>query len=211
MNNATEYLMQPPKAGKQEATIYLIRHGDTALNEIDSERVRGWSDVQLNMDGINAAHRITKFLMDKGVKNLYSSDLMRAVQTADMIGYALNLTPKYDPDLRPWDVGVLAGQALPKVLSQLQFYTESFPNEAVKGGESYQVFYDRAKKVIHNYIMKASQSNQVLAVVTHSLMLHVVDNIITNGSKPVTYKSRVHPGGIIKLTLADRIVLKEVY
>src|SRR5881394_2723358 len=103
-----EYMLQArPDAN---GVLYIVRHGDTALNDPGNEYLRGWSDIPLNEEGRQKAHEAAQYLTSTGITDVYASDLRRAVETAEVIGRATNIRPKLDFELRPWDVGVLAEQ-----------------------------------------------------------------------------------------------------
>lgn len=103
---------------KEDSKLYLVRHGDTALNEQGSEQskdqpIRGWSPVPLNDDGIKQAHEASEALKDKDITRIVSSDLPRAKQTANIISKNLNVPVTFDPNLRTWDMGDYDGSADP--------------------------------------------------------------------------------------------------
>ncbi len=66
-----------------EVTIYLVRHGKTMLNTTD--RVQGWSDAVLTPQGEEVVTAAGCGLADVSFSAAYSSDLGRAMQTANII------------------------------------------------------------------------------------------------------------------------------
>ncbi len=204
-----EYMLQarPDKNG----TLYIVRHGDTTLNDPNNEYLRGWSDVPLNEAGRQKAHEAAQYLTSAGITDIYASDLRRAVETAEIIGRATNIRPKLDFELRPWDVGVLAEQPIKDILPQLQFYTVSEPNEPVKGGERYNDFYRRAKQAIYKYMIRALRYDKPITLVTHSRILYMLDHVLTHGQKPVKYQGGPPPGAILQLNFGDKISVSQVH
>lgn len=69
------------KSGK--ITLYLMRHGETILNR--AGRTQGWCDGVLTKEGIDGAVKAGKGLQNTKFKAVYSSDLGRAVKTAEII------------------------------------------------------------------------------------------------------------------------------
>ena len=63
--------------------IYLIRHGQSVLNF--SKRHSGWSMLPLTEKGFEDARRAGEKLKDIPFDRIYSSPLIRAVQTAEQI------------------------------------------------------------------------------------------------------------------------------
>lgn len=73
----------------------------------------GWTDTPLTELGRNQAELIgLKLKRELGEESytIYSSDLMRAKQTADIVGDHLNLTVIEDVNLREINTGIAAGK-----------------------------------------------------------------------------------------------------
>ncbi|MEW5784464.1 MAG: histidine phosphatase family protein [Bacillota bacterium] len=88
--------------------IYLVRHGLTAWNK--TGRYAGWSDLPLAAAGIEQAERLSRYFAGRGPFSLYSSDLARAVYTAEIIGRPHGITPVGLPALRELFFGEWEGQ-----------------------------------------------------------------------------------------------------
>lgn len=65
------------------ATIYLVRHGKTILNNTD--RAQGWADGPLIPEGKELIKNVGKGLAEIPFIAAYSSDSGRAIQTANLI------------------------------------------------------------------------------------------------------------------------------
>lgn len=63
--------------------IYFVRHGQTIFNVIS--RMQGWSDTPLTEKGIDDLKVTGKYLENIKFDAIYSSDLKRAVDTAEII------------------------------------------------------------------------------------------------------------------------------
>ena len=87
--------------------IYLIRHGLTETNK--QQRFVGWSDVPLAPEGFLQVERLAERLAEKlaaePIAGFYSSDLLRAKQTAEAIGNRLGLEPVTSLMLREINFG----------------------------------------------------------------------------------------------------------
>ena len=92
--------------------IYLIRHGETDYNR--ERRMQGWLDIPLNELGHEQARLAATTLKGHLIHALYSSDLVRAKQTAEPIAATLNLEINLSKNLRERDMGIFAGWAWEK-------------------------------------------------------------------------------------------------
>jgi len=97
--------------------VLLIRHGETSWNR--EERWQGQADIPLSDAGIEQAHRLASYLSreddaaerqgGRSIRAVYSSDLLRASQTADVLARALGVGFRVDRGWREIDVGRWTG------------------------------------------------------------------------------------------------------
>jgi len=86
--------------------VYFIRHGQTENN---SKGVfTGQMDVHLSKNGLEQAKALKDKFSNKKIDRIYSSDLVRAVETAMAVFPSRAVTP--DPRLREINVGQLSGK-----------------------------------------------------------------------------------------------------
>lgn len=90
------------------ATFYLVRHGITQW--VEDHILHGITDIPLNETGIRQAEETAKALKGNGAERLYSSPLQRCMQSAVIIGKALNLDPIPTEGLTEMDFGWLEGR-----------------------------------------------------------------------------------------------------
>lgn len=89
-------------------SLLVARHGQTAWNALG--RLQGHTDIPLDEVGRGQARALADALADAGVTAIWSSDLGRARQTAEIVAAALALpAPTLDPDLRERRFGALEG------------------------------------------------------------------------------------------------------
>jgi broad specificity phosphatase PhoE len=74
--------------------IWLARHGETADNA--DGRVQGSIDTPLNERGREQARKLADDAAGLGVTAIYSSQLARALETAEIVGERLGLEPVVD-------------------------------------------------------------------------------------------------------------------
>jgi probable phosphoglycerate mutase len=134
------------KCGESMPTrVYVVRHGETEWNSLG--RQQGHLDSPLTEQGIRQAHLLAKALAKKKIDILYSSDMGRAVQTAEIIADMLSLPVHTDSRLRERNLGILQG------LTKVEFeerYPEAArlfdtrdPDYVLPGGESLRQSFDR--------------------------------------------------------------------
>ena len=90
-------------------TLFLVRHGQCTYN-VDG-RVPGQANPPLTVLGLQQATDAAARLRDSGARWVISSDLDRAVGTAEVIADALGLPVETDHDLREQDAGDLEGRS----------------------------------------------------------------------------------------------------
>ena len=87
--------------------LCLVRHGQTDWNL--EGRYQGQSDVPLNEKGFEQAKSLVGKLKGKTFITIYTSDLLRAQQTAEPIANALGLPIQIEPRLREINQGEWEG------------------------------------------------------------------------------------------------------
>jgi probable phosphoglycerate mutase len=88
-------------------TLLLVRHGETDWNA--EGRLQGHTDRPLSDYGRGQARRLAEELESEALEAIYSSDLARARETAEIVGERLGLPTVLDPDLREKDWGTWEG------------------------------------------------------------------------------------------------------
>jgi broad specificity phosphatase PhoE len=85
--------------------ILLARHGETESNR--ERRFQGQLDVPLSETGREQARALAgqAAAEEPAIAAIYSSPLVRALETAQIVGAALGLEPRPDPRLMEVDVG----------------------------------------------------------------------------------------------------------
>ena len=143
----------------------LIRHGETEWNA--TGRIQGHRAVDLNKRGHQQAQAVAKRLATESFHAVYSSDLSRAVQTAQAI--QTDLCTQTDSRLREWDLGVLTGLTPQEAEAQhpeaCAIYREGRVGDPIPEGESIQDRYTRVSTCIEE--IAGQHPDQHIVVVTH--------------------------------------------
>lgn len=152
-----------------KGSVYIIRHGSTDLNKESGnspDRIRGWVDVPLNDKGREDAEKAAKKLKGQLPSKIYSSDLIRAEETADIINKHFHAPIITSMTLRPWNLGVFQGKETSKVIDELNDHVKN-ENEPVKDGESFKEFRLRYLGELKKIIDEAKTERKTIFVVSH--------------------------------------------
>lgn len=127
--------------------IIIVRHGEVAGNAGDKKAFVGWGDLPLNERGLLQTQAVGEFLQNETIHAVYSSDLQRALITAQCIARPHNLTVQVDADLREVNYGKWEGLGEPELLEQYAeqwLARQSDPwNVAAVEGENYAQMWTR--------------------------------------------------------------------
>lgn len=126
--------------------ILLTRHGETADN-VPPARVMGRRDPLLTERGREQARRLAEAVGGEGVRALYTSNLRRATETAEIVGEALGLEVCVDPRLAESDRGRWEGRLIGDIKreepEEWSAWRRAGNNFRFPGGESLQDHLDR--------------------------------------------------------------------
>src|SRR5258708_11307622 len=154
--------------------ITLIRHGRTAWNA--GGRWQGHACVPLDDEGQRQAALVADHLAVVGepVTALYTSDLARAQQTAEIIGKRMGVEVQPDPRLREIDMGEWQGLTRAEIMAwdteRFRFVMEDPQNHKRPSGESgYDVAF-RLHTALTDYA--ATYPDGHLIVVTHGSAIY---------------------------------------
>ena len=160
---------------------YLVRHGK------DDGTVRGgWSQQPLTNEGKAQADELASFVQgsDLAIKYIYSSDLLRAMQTAQSVADKLHLPIVPMPEFREVNNGDLAGiknELANKMYPGLYWNTLDW-EQRYPGGESPKEFYERISTAWDAFQKMALNRNENVLLVTHGGVINVILSIV-NGEK----------------------------
>jgi broad specificity phosphatase PhoE len=144
-------------------TVLLARHGESDWNR--SKRWQGFADRPLTEVGQRQAAELARRLEETELDAVYSSDLQRARETAEIVARAKGLTVETTPDLREVDVGSWSGLTRAEAEER---YPEHYARwlqggEGWEDGETYDQLGERVVRAIQR-IAKAHEDERVLVV-----------------------------------------------
>lgn len=150
------------------AAVYFGHHGDTKMDAQDL--AQGLIDQGLSEKGKSQAANLGRMLRGKGIKTVFSSPLKRSTETADIVADQIGAKVIVRPDLRPLDIGSLAGKKESTVKGYLEFFSKR-PTLSLPEGEKFGDWYDQVK---NEWAHLLGTDAPVVAVVSHSRDAHLL-------------------------------------
>ncbi|MFV9504413.1 MAG: histidine phosphatase family protein [Oscillochloridaceae bacterium umkhey_bin13] len=160
--------------------LILVRHGETPWNV--TLQYQGQANIPLNERGREQARRAAARVAAYQPVALYSSDLARAWQTAEVIGSVVRLQPQAMPELREIDVGQWEGHTPEELYRRFPEHMAEYRRDPARtvrlGGESYAQLQTRALVAL-NQIQEQHAYGDVIVAVSHggtirALLCHVI-------------------------------------
>lgn len=196
----------------ERTRILLVRHGESRGNA--ERRFGGHSPTPLSERGHAQAEATARALAAEGVTAVYSSDLLRAVQTAEPLARAAGLELNLSADFRERSVGRMEGLTFEEAAAQ---HPEEYAallrrdfDHVLPGGESYRQLLDRAARRLD--VLVERHRGGTLAVFSHTgticiLILHLMGALDAPELRPVWVSTsncgvtrvEIQHGGLLRL------------
>lgn len=162
--------------------LFLIRHGQSAGNA--QGRFGGHSATPLSELGFEQARVTAEALAKENINAIYSSDLLRAVQTSEPLSKLTGIPVVTKPEFRERNVGVLEGLTFDESKQEHpdDYYALVNRNvhHVITKGESYSDLLNRIKGELRSIIRK--HRGERIAIFTHTgalcfMTLHLIGAI----------------------------------
>ena len=149
--------------------IVLVRHGATDWNL--QGRCQGATDRELSDVGVRQAEQIAALLSRENIQAVYSSDLRRARQTAELISQPHSLPVRIEETVRELDHGALEGLTFNEIKQRHADFLTRWRSEPadiqVPGGERLIDVAERAWEGV-NRIVERHPTAASIVVVSHN-------------------------------------------
>jgi 2,3-bisphosphoglycerate-dependent phosphoglycerate mutase len=145
-------------------SVFLCRHGETVDN---AARIVQPADSPLSARGGSQARRLAARLRAEGVASIRTSDLPRALATAEAIHEATGAPVVADPGLRERDYGTVRGTPYAELRDDI-FGPDYLP----PGGESWDAFHARVAEAWARIVAGVRATPGHVVVVTHGLVCY---------------------------------------
>lgn len=168
-------------------TIYIFRHGQTDYNV--TRRVMGQLDIPLNETGRTQAIELANKISEEPIQAIYTSPLLRAKQTAQILADKIGIPIIPDKRLMERNNGKLQGHIVHGTdnpdeyqtdYNQLELFLPAAQlndnNWKPDGGESRTECWVRAQKAITDIVKNSPYDT--IAVSTHSVVMRGILNMV---------------------------------
>ena len=159
------FLKEHEKRTDLPTRLYLVRHGELVTSK--EWRYVGQMDVELNETGKKQIQNLSSRLSSEQIGMIFSSDLTRTIESAEIIGNKLEIINEPISELREINLGVWEGLTLEEI-------EESFPEDLEKRSEDIkdfriingESFSDVKKRVIPKLkgIIEGNVSKRILVI-----------------------------------------------
>jgi broad specificity phosphatase PhoE len=148
--------------------LLLVRHGETIWNQ--ENRWQGQADVPLSENGQAQARRLAQRLLaeKRRVHAIYTSDLSRALHTAEILGEALGIEPRREAGWREMNIGRWSGLTTAEVIAR---YAEEWERLRAGedlprgGGETFAQFQARLVRATERLLQR--HAGEQIMIVSH--------------------------------------------
>lgn len=184
--------------------FWVIRHGETLWNA--SGQLQGHADIELSDHGLEQCERLSKRLGGLCFTALYSSDLLRAKHTAEIIVQKTdcpNKTVQLEPRLREIDVGLLSSLHYRDIPTLFPEYVLALQRDAWQtcrpGGESMADLYTRVKDCLLELSIR--HAGERILIVTHGGVVRVAVALALGGLQDVWARLSIENTSITRILL----------
>jgi broad specificity phosphatase PhoE len=166
-------------------TIFLARHGESDWNA--ANRFQGHSDRPLTDLGLRQAEALAEAVEAEHVEAIYSSPLIRALETAKIVAARTGIEVVEDEDLREVDTGGWSGLSRQEVQERFPDGFERWISGGTgwEDGESYEDMAARSLEAVRR-IAEAHPGGRVL-VISHGGPIRAIQ-AAANGMDIHTYR-----------------------
>jgi broad specificity phosphatase PhoE len=170
--------------------LYLARHGETESN--NKKIIQGQADTKLNEVGKQQAKNLARVLKDKKIEKIYSSDLSRARETAEIINGELNVELVLTKKLRELDMGNWEGKSfleLQKIPDFKKWVTAPTTFDDVRGGET---LLELRNRIVGFLSEIKNEKEENILIVSHGIALTTFILSILDSPMDNIWKLRVN-------------------
>lgn len=167
--------------------LYLVRHGETDWNR--DKRIQGQSDIPLNDLGREQSKQLASRIPFFKIQSVFSSDLSRAYETAQIAMADSQLTIQKDIRFREAHLGEAEGLTPEEImekysesaLTRWRSYDELDLDYCFPKGESKRKIMVRVRDAVLE-VIKNSQHDQLM-IFTHGILMRALTHAFNQGTE----------------------------
>ena len=194
----------------KETEIILIRHGETEWNS--QQRMQGHSNSDLSSVGQAQIQALGQWMKNVPFDHIYSSDSLRAKQTAEAIIQFSGHELKIDLRLREKNLGVFEGltseEARERHPEVFRLFKTAGSKYVIDEGESTQQLQDRALEIVDEIRIKHPEEHVLL--VTHGGFIRVVMKHSLGLSLETPTRFLIRNTGVFRLVWEDKWIVSQM-
>ena len=194
----------------KETEIILIRHGETEWNS--QKRMQGHSNSDLSSVGQTQIQALGQWMKNVPFDLIYSSDSLRAKQTAEAITQFSGHELQFDQRLREKNLGVFEGltseEARERHPEVFRLFKTAGSKYVIDEGESTQQLQDRALEIVNEIRIKHPEERVLL--VTHGGFIRVVMKHSLGLSLETPTRFLIRNTGVFRLVWEDKWLVSQM-
>ena len=165
--------------------VYFTRHGESHANVLRQISNRGLVHP-LTRTGREQAVALADKLQDRAITRIYSSPLLRAIETSVLVADGLNVEYEVTDALREFDCGIAEGRADAEAWGLWQSAVDNWllhqrREWRIPGGESFNDLRDRFVPFIEGLVAQYGNTDANLRCVSHGgLLWMMLPLVLTN-------------------------------
>ena len=161
--------------------IYLVRHGELYWED-NIKKCIGITDINLNEKGIKQAESVGRFLKDKNISKIYTSNLKRCKKSAEIVSTILNVPYYIENELVEINMGMWENKSFEyikeKYAKEYEYRGKNISTFRIKHGETFQECYERSKCILKK--LSEANYNDNIAIICHSGVIKSMMCFIAN-------------------------------
>jgi len=194
----------------KETEIILIRHGETEWNS--QQRMQGHTNSDLSSVGQAQIQALGQWMKNAPFDHIYTSDSLRAKQTAEAITQFSGHELKIDLRLREKNLGVFEGltseEARERHPEVFRLFKTAGSKYVIDEGESTQQLQDRALEIVDEIRIKHPEESVLL--VTHGGFIRVVMKHSLGLSLETPTRFLIRNTGVFRLVWEDKWIVSQM-
>jgi alpha-ribazole phosphatase len=180
--------------------VILVRHGESEMNR--DGLFFGWLDPKLTEKGMEQANKAKSVIENFKYDEIYSSDLSRARETADIVNYQ-GLPVNVSQELREINFGIFEGLTYGEIKEkypvEVKLWKEKWQEYDYENGENVTQLQKRAVE----FLKSLDKEKKDIVVVTHWGVINCILSYYITGGLDGYWKFALNTGGVSILEFRD--------